>query len=290
MFSILQTITCCDYDNKRYVIDGQHRIQAFKILKNLNYPINISIPIVVYNVNDFNEIQNYYIRLNNHHPINPLEITENWKDFGKVFCNWICNEFKTYIKDTTSRSQCPNINLRELMIYINKFKVFERINNIDELINSITYLNNFIITNIKIIKSTQIQSNFVNKIDKCFAKNPTKPCMLGIWRQFEWIEIAIYLIKNELNLNNIYLSQFTKNRPKIVKKKKIEVWNKRNNNTLSGKCFCCEDDLQYDDMECGHIIPFVHGGSIEINNLEPICKKCNRDMGIMNLNEYKNCI
>ena len=43
-------------------------------------------------------------------------------------------------------------------------------------------------------------------------------------------------------------------------------------------------------MERGHIVPFAQCGSADLENLEPVCKTCNRDMGVMNLHEYKNLI
>jgi 5-methylcytosine-specific restriction endonuclease McrA len=42
-------------------------------------------------------------------------------------------------------------------------------------------------------------------------------------------------------------------------------------------------------MECGHIIAHALGGNALLDNLMPVCKSCNRDMGTMNLEEYK-CI
>jgi len=44
--------------------------------------------------------------------------------------------------------------------------------------------------------------------------------------------------------------------------------------------------LMYEDMECGHIIAFARGGSSSDTNLEPICRICNRDMGIMDMRDY----
>ena len=117
-----------------------------------------------------------------------------------------------------------------------------------------------------------------------------KPCFLGIWRQYEWVELCLYSLENNLSFNDINLSHFCVSRPKIPKKTKNDVWNKRNKNNLEGKCFCCNEILHYDNMECGHIIPFCKGGDINIENLEPICKNCNRDMGIVNLFEYKKTI
>jgi 5-methylcytosine-specific restriction endonuclease McrA len=59
---------------------------------------------------------------------------------------------------------------------------------------------------------------------------------------------------------------------------------------MTGKCYVCENTLDYDNMECSHIIAHALGGDISLDNLQPCCKSCNRDMGIMNLYEYKNLI
>ena len=59
---------------------------------------------------------------------------------------------------------------------------------------------------------------------------------------------------------------------------------------MTGKCYVCENILDYDNMECSHVIAHALGGDISLDNLQPCCKSCNRDMGIMNLYEYKNLI
>jgi hypothetical protein len=43
-------------------------------------------------------------------------------------------------------------------------------------------------------------------------------------------------------------------------------------------------------MECYNKVVHVLGGDSTINNLLPCCKTCNRDMGIMNLYEYKKLL
>ena len=53
-----------------------------------------------------------------------------------------------------------------------------------------------------------------------------------------------------------------------------------------GKKFCnkcsvtwCENIISVFDFECGHNVPESKGGATDINNLRPICGKCNRSMG-----------
>ena len=51
-FSALQSITCALYNDKMYVLDGQHRIHMFKILKEDN-DISLSknvVPVITYYV------------------------------------------------------------------------------------------------------------------------------------------------------------------------------------------------------------------------------------------------
>jgi 5-methylcytosine-specific restriction endonuclease McrA len=55
---------------------------------------------------------------------------------------------------------------------------------------------------------------------------------------------------------------------------------------FNGKCYCCKELVSYDDFECGHVEPVTRGGKTELENLRPICRSCNRDMGTMNLEEF----
>jgi hypothetical protein len=293
-FSILQSITCADMNNKRYILDGQHRVAAFKLLKSLKYPMAQHIPLVVYKTESIQELKDYYIRINKHHPINPLEVTETWFLYGKDFCIWFKETYNVYVKNTEKTCHCPHINLKDMMNY----NVFERLQvktNFESekskyclLIDTISKLNMFIANNFENIKKIQLASEFTKKLDKCYEKNREHPCFLGIWRQFEWIEICLYIIQNNTAVDVINLSLFCNTRKKIPKALRIQVWKKRNGNFFDGKCFVCDDELHSENMECGHIIPHVYNGSIELDNLEPICKTCNRDMGVMNLNVYKS--
>ena len=50
------------------------------------------------------------------------------------------------------------------------------------------------------------------------------------------------------------------------------------------------EELIYDNFECGHVVARCLGGKNVVDNLEPVCKKCNSDMGTMNLEEYRKYI
>ena len=54
------------------------------------------------------------------------------------------------------------------------------------------------------------------------------------------------------------------------------------------KCPCCNsNEISQMDFDCGHVIAESKGGSTTVENLKPICNKCNRSMRTMNMNEFK---
>jgi 5-methylcytosine-specific restriction endonuclease McrA len=104
--------------------------------------------------------------------------------------------------------------------------------------------------------------------------------------------LAIYALINSYNIDEIGMKFFQdilikNDRKTIPYELKKKVWNKYNNNEMNGKCYVCDKKIDFRDMECGHIVAHALGGEITFNNLQPTCKTCNRDMGVMNLNEYK---
>lgn len=56
----------------------------------------------------------------------------------------------------------------------------------------------------------------------------------------------------------------------MKKELRIEVYNKYN-----GHCAYCGKELEYRDMQVDHIFPQHYGGSDDIQNLNPSCRRCN---------------
>lgn len=52
-------------------------------------------------------------------------------------------------------------------------------------------------------------------------------------------------------------------------------------------CLCCKRiEISQITFDCGHVIARSDGGTLAIDNLRPICHKCNNSMGTMNMNEF----
>ena len=54
-----------------------------------------------------------------------------------------------------------------------------------------------------------------------------------------------------------------------------------------GICQCCKrEQITMNNFNCGHIQAERHGGTLQLDNLLPICTSCNLSMGTTNLNDF----
>jgi hypothetical protein len=81
----------------------------------------------------------------------------------------------------------------------------------------------------------------------------------------------------------------TEKRKPIPKGVRIDCWDKWLNRDLAiTKCMCCEEkEIRIIDFECGHVLARKNGGSDHIENLRPICSKCNKSMGTNHMVIFK---
>jgi len=78
-------------------------------------------------------------------------------------------------------------------------------------------------------------------------------------------------------------------RKKLPKDVRDQVWDRYIGATKTiGKCYCCRwRPITYRDFEVGHNKAVAKGGKDHISNLRPICKQCNRSMGTMSIERYR---
>jgi hypothetical protein len=73
--------------------------------------------------------------------------------------------------------------------------------------------------------------------------------------------------------------------PKSIKEK---VWyTYMGKQRTEGICPCClSEPIKIMHFHAGHVISEANGGKATLDNLRPICGRCNLQMGAMNMNEY----
>jgi hypothetical protein len=78
-----------------------------------------------------------------------------------------------------------------------------------------------------------------------------------------------------------------------TKKKKIPsgvrkaCWEKYVGDLGSTLCLCCKlNTISVWDFHCSHVVAESIGGLIQIDNLRPICARCNIDMGTDNMKDF----
>lgn len=66
------------------------------------------------------------------------------------------------------------------------------------------------------------------------------------------------------------------------------VWKTYASDTyLSANCFCCRKNIiSIDNFICGHILSRYDGGTIDLDNLRPVCNSCNVSMGTCDMFKF----
>jgi len=68
---------------------------------------------------------------------------------------------------------------------------------------------------------------------------------------------------------------------KIPKAMREQVWLVKAGRVFETKCkvVWCTNRMTVFDFQCGHNIPESRGGATTLDNIEPICSRCNVSMG-----------
>tara|TARA_B100000405_G_scaffold24025_1_gene17655 strand:- start:1492 stop:2577 length:1086 start_codon:yes stop_codon:yes gene_type:complete len=276
--------------NSLYMLNGQHRYFVVKDLHSEFKEEQIPVELKIYTVSSKEEMHELWMKVNGSKPSKLCKSTST-----QVIINSIKKYFaQNYAKYLTNADKPtrPNINLDQLEKALHDHDTLNilKIDSSEEFVSMIEKLNNFYkYSDPSKWKSWGIDDALVLK---CKTKNILKPLFLGIFANFEWLKRIIEVNKPEATIDNYssipHLGLNSKSR-KISKAKRRRIWEKRcSKKMMIGKCFVCKRDIDYDTFEAGHILSHFWGGSTSLDNLEPICSICNKDMGVENLLKYKD--
>lgn len=294
-FNFLGSINIHEYNNKYYLVDGQHRFTAMKKLYNSGYS-ELNIDIELTTVENMEELKFNYTMINKNTelPEFPEDIDKN---IPEKVAQYFFMEYPNIwtLKKKNIRPRLNKNNFQESIGYLlskinkNNKKLNKELCDVEDLKNMILEKNNkmsnwhveIYITNIRKLKS------WPKHLEECHKNK----MYLGTYNHtneeygYEWIK---EIVKD-------YTGEILKKAPRKNKKKKIpknlrnEVWNKYNDEkNTTAKCYCCDlEELHITkSWHCGHVIAEHNGGKLTVENLRPICGSCNSSMGTQNLYDY----
>ncbi len=95
-------------------------------------------------------------------------------------------------------------------------------------------------------------------------------------------------LEEEKQIEELKKKDEKKKKQQIPKQIRSIIWNLYiGDDMIKHKCLCCKKvTITNTSFEVGHVISEHDGGTLEVNNLRPICSACNKSMGTMNMRDY----
>jgi hypothetical protein len=274
-------------NGEEYILDGQHRITAYKILRNEFPEREMQISVDYFFCLNYANIEKTYKYINTHSPNNITSLgIDEYKilnELEKLFMN----DYKNYMK-TSIRPHKPYLNIQIIKDTILNKKILKYVKNGRDLYEKIMELNKFYINLDKRYYDYWCVNDYLKIIEK--INQFSNKLYLGLYSSYEWIDRLSDYYKLGLKFEEME-HYYAGIRPKILKKTRESVWIRDNGLSLkNGKCYCCSSTIDYNNFECGHVVSIYYGGKTTIDNLRAICSQCNNDMKTMNLEDYKELL
>lgn len=287
-------IHSCKEDGKNYLVDGQHRFKAMKNLYKKHNYADFDVNVEVVHVKTRTDlIENYnLINKNTELPEFPDEIDKN---IPETVAKYFFNEYPE-MWTLKTRAIRPKLNKNQFQMALGYLVM--KLNNSLDIETGVEDLKNIIIEKNNKMSNWPIDS-YIQNIRK--IKNWSKyksicdehGLYLGMYNFtneeycYDWVKDIIKDLTGK-----VIKKERKKKKKTIPKNKRSSVWSKTNGDKNKAKCYSCGIvKLDYQgSWECGHVMSENDGGTLDVNNLKPICSNCNKTMGTKNMNDFiKEC-
>lgn len=285
-FNFLGLINICFFEDKFYIIDGQHRYKSIIKLFNIGYrnePISIEVVIV----KSLEELKKNYELLNKNTPLPEF-------DFGLPTDNQIHNEVLEYFLDRYGelfsrkmKVRRPNISRIKFEEAIDFLRTKLNTTNAQTLIKQIEKENkNLANWNPNNFPKINVLTNPDKTLEICetwkfylgmFFFNSQSYC-------YDWVKS---IVKNETGetLDKVSIKRRKQYIPASIKKQSWDIYIGKELGTA--KCYCCKYNvISKNDFHAGHYISEKNGGEVKADNIRPICSDCNLSMGSTNMDVF----
>lgn len=290
-------LVVAEFEGRVALVDGQHRVETMRHLYRTGSLTDaqwaaLRMVVTVVHLNAPGEYDDVFVAVNKNKPVQLYSNVDAWKSVLKGVEQHFRVHYGAYIRETSDHPRVPHINVRNLLRYLDQGDYVRKLGlSCEAFITELESLN----TCYRLHWRQLIPKKYITEIaawaPKCIAKQPERPLMLGLYQSFEWVDRILLKVTYPETYPSYETMTHVKRNPRIriPKATKQLVWKKRNPAEvgLEGKCYVCDRPLNYDDMQCGHVVSVFAGGATVLSNLEPICGCCNRDMGIEELEGYR---
>lgn len=274
-FLPMNFVVICIFNKKQYIIDGQHRCAALKLISHLEHLGKI--PICEITVNSFAEMEQIFKIVNNQKPLESVYKLKNMDDKKMILetVNFFKEKYNYFFKYNGKRRpflsearllQCLTDSLEDLE-ETTSTGLIEKIEKLN-----LKYSNK---------PASWFPSKGKTKNEKIFQRihTPRERLYLGMFNRFEWVD--------HLNTQNLPTKVFGTN-SQLSNALRNAVWNKYIGiEKGESKCICCRKiSIYQQQFECGHVQARSLGGPNSVENLRPICKACNTSMGTTNMKVF----
>jgi hypothetical protein len=295
-FSFPTNIVIAECDGCIALVDGQHRVEAICHLLRLYGPRAMEktrVPATIVHLQNRDEYDELFVEVNKSMPVRVHTQIDQWKLAGKQIDAHMRTHYSQYLR-TSDNPLPPHVNLEKLIEYIHKKNIRWNTQGITPVrfIEEMETLNSWY----RVHWKEHIDQKAMKQVrlwsSKCIAKQRDRPLMLGMYRRHEWVDRVLMRLTQPLRFpsyETMAHMPITCTSQRIPVAVRDAVWSKRNSeHMITGECYVCGHVLHRRDMECGHVVAAFEGGAAVLSNLEPICKPCNGDMGIRNLESYRD--
>ena len=124
-FFFTNPITIAEFENKKYIIDGQHRLKCICLLNHKYHPFDVLVSIL--HIENKKEIDEKYIAINQNKPVPLPDNINDWKKFTRHIDEYMQSKYSCYFSKS-ERPQLPNFNKEKMLKYINDHNIPEKIN------------------------------------------------------------------------------------------------------------------------------------------------------------------
>ena len=285
-FFFILPIVIAQLESIKYVIDGQHRIECIKRLHQEGEKVELTGRLIT--VDTMEELEEKYESLNQNKSV-PKGPLKDWKTFIKPIEQHCRKQYVKFLSPSEN-PRAPNFNVLLLSEYLRKYNVAQKFDyNPKKFIKNMEELNMYYCKTYKasIIPHFRTRPRITKQIELAYKKHPPLPCLLGLFRKFEWVARIVYHMEKKVPFQEMDHFPLEPCGKKIEKQLRRKVWDAQHQQRMKGKCAVCRNELDYDTFVCGHRESRFCGGATILSNLRPVCVVCNQDMGVENMDAYE---